>query len=149
MMGEAMTKLGEGELMEARRRRLLWTTIGIIMFGGAVIGFIAGLTAAMNKVSINEVWTALPAPAMIGLVLFTLACFFYGTWRFAKAADEVEIADNLWGSTASYYVYATLFPVWWVLAKARIVPEPQDWTIYFAALGGGGAIYLWRKWQAR
>lgn len=149
MMGETMTERGEGELTEARRRRLFWTTIGIITGVGAVIGFVAGGTAAIKNLAVDEIWTDLPPAVVIGLAVFTLVGFSYGTWRFAKAADEVEIADNLWGSTASYYVYAVMFPIWWALGKANILPEPHDWAIYFAALGGGVAIYLWRKWNAR
>jgi hypothetical protein len=42
-----------------------------------------------------------------------------------------------------------LFPTWWALSKIDLVPEPNDWAIFLAALGGGGAIYLWRKWRAR
>ena len=149
MTGANMTERGEGEMMEARRRRLFWWTIGMLVGVGAVIGFVAGVTAGMKDLAIDEIWTVLPAPVVIGLVVFTLVGFSYGTWRFAKAADEVEIADNLWGSTASYYVYAVMFPIWWALGKANILPEPHDWAIYFAALAGGVVIYLWRKWSAR
>ena len=53
----------------------------------------------------------------------SLAAFAYGTWRFVKVIDEVELVDNLWGSTAGYYVYAALFPMWWALAKGGVVAE--------------------------
>lgn len=149
MTGANMTERGEGEVMEARRRRLFWITIGTIVSVGAVIGFVAGATAAITDLAIDEIWRELPPSLVIGLAVFTLVGFSYGTWRFAMAADEVEIADNLWGSTASYYVYAVMFPIWWALGKANILPEPHDWAIYFAALAGGGVIYLWRKWSAR
>ena len=149
MTGVIMTEHGEGELLEARRRRKFWLSVGFLVGVGAAAGFFAGAGAAINDVPPTEIWATLPKGVVIALIGASLVAFFYGCWRFLKAIDEVELADNLWGSTASYYVYATLFPVWWALGKAAIVPEPHDWAIYFAALGGGLVIYLWRKWIAR
>lgn len=76
-----------------------------------------------------------------------IAAFSYGCWSFARAVDELEIADNLWGSTASYYFYAVTFPAWWALWKLEAVSEPQHWVIFFGTLAAGGAVYLWRKWR--
>jgi hypothetical protein len=144
-----MDRLGEGERKAAQRRRTFWMSIVVLMASGAVVGFFIGSTAARRDLAIGDIWASLPRPLAVGIVALALAAFFYGTWRFTKAIDEVELADNLWGSTASYYVYATLFPTWWALSKIDLVPEPNDWAIFLAALGGGGAIYLWRKWRAR
>ncbi|QIK96244.1 hypothetical protein G7076_07095 [Sphingomonas sp. HDW15A] len=66
-----------------------------------------------------------------------------------KTIDEVELADNLWGSTVSYYAYAVLFPSWWVLGRADITPEPNHWIIFFVSLAAGMAVYGYRKWRAR
>lgn len=148
-MGKAMNEIGEGERQAAQRRRTFWISIGVLMASGALVGFSIGTTAAHRDIAMADIWASLPRPLAVAIVAFALATFFYGTWRFTKAIDEVELADNLWGSTASYYVYATLFPTWWALSKIDVVPEPNDWAIFLAALGGGGAIYLWRKWRAR
>ena len=149
MMGDAMTSTGEGERREARRRRIFWLSVGGLFAGGMVMGVFTGFTAAHNDVAFEEIWTQIPQRLAIGVIAVSVALFVYGCWRFYKAIDEVELVDNLWGSTASYYVYAILFPVWWALGKANVLPEPSDWGIYFAALGGGGIVYLWRKWRAR
>ena len=149
MMGEIMAPQGEGERLEARRRRLFWISVGILVAAGAILGFFTGATAAIKGLAYDEIWSAIPAPLAVGLIALFVAAFFYGCWRFYKAIDEVELVDNLWASTASYYLYAVLFPVWWVLGKAGILPEPHDWAIYLAALVGGMLIYGWRKWRAR
>lgn len=149
MMGEIMAPQGEGERLEARRRRLFWISVGILVAAGAILGFFTGATAAIKGLAYDEIWSAIPAPLAIGLIAVFVSAFFYGCWRFYKAIDEVELVDNLWASTASYYLYAVLFPVWWVLGKAGILPEPHDWAIYLAALAGGMLIYGWRKWRVR
>lgn len=149
MMGDVMTEAGEGERQEARRRRMFWMSIGALFIAGMVLGFFTGITAAIENVEIDEIWTRIPQSLAVGVIVVSLAMFIYGCWRFYKAIDEVEMLDNLWGSAASYYLYATLFPVWWALGKANLLPEPSDWGIYFAALGAGGLVYLWRKWRAR
>ncbi len=149
MMGNGMDNLGEGERQAAQRRRLFWTSLGIIGIGAALVGLMTGYTAAHNDIAIADIWAKLPRALAVAILVVALVGFTYGTWRFMMSIDEVELADNLWGSTASYYVYATLFPVWWALGKIGLMSEPNDWAIYLAALGGGGVIYLWRKWRVR
>ena len=149
MMGEVMTEAGEGEQQEARRRRIFWMCVGGMLIAGMVLGLFTGITAASKDIASAEIWTKIPQSLAVGVIAVSLAAFVYGCWRFYKAIDEVELVDNLWASTAAYYLYATLFPVWWALGKADVLPEPSDWGIYFAALGGGALAYLWRKWRAR
>ena len=69
----------------------------------------------------------------------------YGSWRFFTSVDEVEIADNLWGSLVGFYLYAILFPSWWALHKLGQVPEPNDWAILFASMFTALAVYGYRK----
>jgi len=144
-----MHKIGEGERLAAGRRRKFWLSIGVIGIGGAIVGLVTGYAAGHQVVAPEEIWASLPKPLAVAIIAISLGLFVYRSWRFYKAIDEVELVDNLWGSTASYYVYATLFPLWWALGKADVVTEPDDWAIYFAALIGGGMAYGWRKWRAR
>ena len=148
MMGVAM-QLGEGERLESRRRRQFWTVIGAIMAAGAATGFVTGFVAGHKEVPADQVWAAMPDGLAIAIVALALIAFNIGCWAFARAIDEVELADNLWGSTAGYYVYVMLFPAWWALGKAGVTSDPNHWLIFFAALAGGGIAYLWRKWRAR
>lgn len=144
-----MTEPDVGERQEARRRRNFRMSLGWPFVGGMVLGSFTGIAAASRDVEISEIWTQIPQSLALSVIAVSLAIFLYGSWRFYKAIDEVELVDNLWGSTAAYYVYATLFPLWWVLAKVGVLPALNDWAIYVIALGGGGAVYLWRKWRAR
>ncbi|MDQ3078752.1 MAG: hypothetical protein M3R03_01980 [Pseudomonadota bacterium] len=149
MMGDVMDEIGEGERLAAQRRRKFWGTIGVFFVAGAVAGVVIGFQSQDEVDTIDDVWTNIPRSLALSLVAVLLISFLYGGWIFYKAIDEVELVDNLWGSTAAYYAYATLFPLWWVLAKIGVAPRPDDWAIYFAALIGGGMAYGWRKWRAR
>lgn len=148
MMGTAM-QMGEGELRERARRRRFWTVIDGILAAGMITGFVSGFFAGYNEVPPDEVWTSVPPSVAIGFVAVALIAFNIGCWAFVRSIDEVELADNLWGSTVGYYVYAMLFPSWWALNKAAVVAEPNHWLIFAISLAGGGVAYLWRKWRAR
>ena len=148
MMVEAMGK-GEGELLEHGRRRKFWRVVGFMFVAGMILGAIGGFVGAHNDIPLSETFTAIPDAAVIAIVAFGFAAFTYGCWAFTKAIDEVELADNLWGSTASYYAYAVLFPSWWVFGQAGITAPPNHWVIFFASLAFGMAVYGYRKWRAR
>jgi len=143
-----MDNIGEGERLAARRRTF-WLSIAVIGIGGAIVGLITGFTAGHRDVAPEDIWASLPKPLAVAIIAISFSLFVYGCWRFYKAIDEVELVDNLWGSTASYYAYATIFPLWWALGKANVIDRPDDWVIYFAALIAGGVAYGWRKWRAR
>lgn len=140
--------VGPGERLHAQRRRRFWGALAALAVAGAITGAFSGFQAARHDTDLSGVWATLPPALVIGLVIVAIIAFSLGCLAFVRASDEVEIADNLWGSTASYYVYATLFPAWFVLHKAGIVGEPRDWTIFFVTLLAGLAVYGWRKLRA-
>jgi hypothetical protein len=142
-------QLGEGERRERARRRRFWTVIGGLLAAGMLTGFVYGFFAAHNQVPPDQIWTSMPQGVAIGFVAVALIAFNIGCWAFVRSIDEVELTDNLWGSTVAYYIYAMMFPAWWALAKAGITPAPNHWAIFFIALGAGSVAYCWRKWRAR
>lgn len=147
-MGAGM-QLGEGERMEAMRRRRFWTVLGAIMVLGMLCGIAAGYVTAHEGVPIDQAWAVMPDGLAVAVVAAALVAFNLGCWAFVRAIDEVELADNLWASTVGYYVYAMLFPAWWALAQAGVTQGPNHWLIFTASLGAGLAYYFWRKWRAR
>lgn len=138
---------GEGERLLADRRRRFWGWIIGLAAAGGVSGFVAGFVMGHEDAGLEAV-TSLPDATKFAIVALLIAIFSYGTWRFAREIDEVEMADNLWGSTAGYYAYAVLFPAWWLLWKMEALREPNGWAIFWVAFVAAGAVYLWRKWQA-
>jgi hypothetical protein len=138
----------EGENLHAQLRKRYWRNLTIAGIGAAPIGFGVGWYAHHSNGEIDAFWSAAPDWAVIALLALAITALLFGSWRFYRSIDEVELLDNLWASSASYTAYILLFPTWWVLGKAGIAQEPNDWLIFFAALGSGTAFYLWRKWRA-
>lgn len=149
MTWEAAMGKGEGERLHDQHRKRFWQTLLIAGVGGIPLGFAAGYGAGFSGGNVDHFWTSAPDWLILALLVISLTAILFGSWRFHRSVDELELLDNLWGSWAAYGIYALLLPTWWVLGKAGITREPNDWAIYFAALGGGLGLYLWRKWQAR
>jgi uncharacterized membrane protein YidH (DUF202 family) len=139
----------DGERLHAAHRRRFWRTLAIAGIGGVPIGFAVGFGAGYTDGDRNAFWTWAPDWLVLLLLAVAVATVLYGSWKFMRSIDEVELQDNLWSSCAAYGAYALLFPSWWALGKAGITGEPNHWMIFFAALGVGLATYLWRKWNAR
>jgi len=146
MMGAAM-EMGEGERLEAARRRRFWRIMGGLIFAGFVGGLVFGGTFAILGDGSLAV-SVIPPAVIVGAVPVAVAAFLYGTWRFFVSVDELELQDNLWGSLIGFYLYSTVFPFWWLLWRAGVTVEPHDWAIFAITFTSATAAYLWRKWHA-
>ena len=139
---------GEGERLHNERRRRFWKILGLLALVGAVGGFVSGFIAG----AADATGTALPGWVLnLGAAAVIVAAIgaAYGSYRFFVSVDEVEVADNLWGSLIGFYAYTLLFPTWWLLHKLGHVPEPDDWVIFGIAIFTALAAYAVRKWQQR
>lgn len=139
---------GEGERIHAEARKRFWTILGVLAVIGAVGGFISGFVMGRTDGSGTPLpdWALTAAAAAVVLTALGAA---YGSYRFFVSVDEVELADNLWGSLIGFYAYALLFPCWWLLSELDRVPEPDQWVIFAIAMLSAVAAYFFRKWQSR
>jgi hypothetical protein len=135
---------GEGERLHDARRRRFWTILGALLVLGAVTGALAGAFLDLEGVAQGQPSRGLQVAAIAGVALFAFF-FVYGSYRFFAAVDELELADNLWGSLIGFYTYAILFPAWWALARVDVVPEPNQWVVFGASMFAGLATYVFRK----
>ncbi len=134
---------GEGERLEAQRRKRFWTILGTLFVLGIIAGFATGFLAGFNDAREGGSAGYMTA-GTIGVVVLVVGAA-YGSWKFFQNVDEVEVADNLWGSLIGLYVYALLFPAWWALSMLGQAPEPDDWTIFGITMLSAVAAYLYRK----
>lgn len=132
MMEQAMADVfNQGETREAKRRRTWWRslTVGIVGMGAVpVILFVFG---RVNQVAPGHLVDALPAWAMISLLALFFVSFVISSWLYFRIIDELELENNLWGGSIGYLTFVLLFRSWSWLAAKGIVPERNDWAIYF------------------
>lgn len=139
---------GEGERLHSQRRKQFWKILGGLAVIGGIAGFITGFIAGHSNVTqmVMPDWVLSVAAATVVLTAIGAA---YGSYRFFVSVDEVEVADNLWGSLIGFYAYALTFPTWWLLAELGKAPEPDQWAIFAIAMLTATAAYFFRKWQQR
>ena len=138
---------GEGERLYADQRKRFWAIIAGLALIGALTGFVGAFIIQHEHFGTGASPQMLTlAAAGIVLVAFLSA---YASWRFFATVDELELADNLWGSLIGFYAYAILFPVWWALNAIGRAPEPDDWLIYLFSVTVALAAYAYRKFRNR
>jgi uncharacterized membrane protein len=138
---------GEGERLYAQRRKRFWMLLGTLALLGMVAGFVAGFAADFadaREMTVEPLYGTVGAAGVILMVILVA----YFSWRFFVSVDEVEVADNLWGSLFGLYTYALLLPAWWALARLAKAPEPDHWVIYGASMIVATAVYGYRKWRS-
>ena len=138
---------GEGERLYARQRKRFWTILGGLMLIGLIAGFASGFVMGFAD-GRGATAPILATAAAAGVVLLAIAVA-YGSWRFFAEVDELEVADNLWGSLIGFYAYAILFPAWSALHQLGKAPEPDDWIIFGTAMIVATVAYAVRKWRTR
>jgi hypothetical protein len=121
------------------------------MGGLLLLGFVTGIIASfvMRRADAGSDFPSWAPPLGIAGVALVAAAMVYGSWRFFATADEVEVADNLWGSLIGFYAYAILFPGWWALNKLGQAPEPNHWAIFVISMFIAIIVYGYRKWRLR
>ena len=147
MRGEQMGQ-GEGERLHSQRQRNFWKLLAVLAAIGALCGFIAGSVSGFADGSGREIDPTVKLVGAAGVILGALAAIYF-SWRFFVSVDEVEVADNLWGSLFGLYAYAFLLPSWWALHQLGFVPPPDHWLIYGVTMITALIAYGWRKMRLR
>jgi hypothetical protein len=134
--------LGPGEKMERDRSNRRAFVLCVLMAAGgatALIVTIAGPKGAGVFEGVLPAWAALAAAAA------WLVAVVGGSFWYKRHADEIDLAAQIWGQAVGGAAIIILYPVWYLLWRARLVAEP-DANVVFVALylvmAGG---YLWKK----
>ena len=148
MTSERPLEPGEGERLHAEKRKQFWRLLGGLLLIGLVLGFVGGFVTDHSGARSADLSPELRMILGAGVVLFAILAA-YASWRFFVTVDEVEVADNLWGSLIGFYTYAILFPLWWALDGLDFAPERDDWVIFGTSMFVATAAYGIRKWLSR
>lgn len=139
---------GEGERLHARRMRKFWMTLGALALVGAFCGFISGFVNGYADARGEPLQPWMLTAGAAGVVAAGVAAILL-SWKFFASVDELEVADNLWGSLVGFYAYGLLLPMWWALDKLGFVRPPDHWLIYGVSMITALAVYGYRKWRYR
>lgn len=148
MTGTAMKNDDKAPLSKKERlnRNLL---IACILLGG-VMGGIMGFVESQQESDGLSMFSNSPLPTAIALTFaFVWAVIVPGiAWYWHRyAVDEQELHAYREGAYYAFYTYAIGAPVWWVLWRGGLVPEPNGIIIYYVTLSICGVVWLWKKYR--
>ncbi len=140
-----MREVGPGETAaRARSRRVMLYFVVLAAIGG-VIGFVTALLEPHHGGLLSG--ASIPPAFAIAAAIVTVAAVVIGSLRYHRAIDEFEQRDNLIAGTWGANVLLGGYPVWLLLWKGGLVPEPQHFIMYLAMLLTTGGVYLYRKFS--
>lgn len=128
-----------GTALERRQQRRFWT----LMLGGAAMAVVIGLT---GRRLMEPSGTFTPVAAILLAAALTLLMVVI-TWMYFRTADELEWANNLNAYFWGFNAFLLGWPVWLILWKGGIVPEPDMPAIYLGSAGIALVAYLWNKFR--
>ena len=136
----------DGEKLHEARRKRFWVILGGLGVLGAITGAVGQFAIEAGGAGSFPAWAITAGGIGVIIVAILVA---YGSWRFFASVDELELADNLWGSLVGFYWYAILFPAWWALNKLGWAPALDHWGIFVSSMIAAALVYFYRKWRVR
>ena len=128
-----------GAVAERQRRRRYWTLMALALVAAVVIG----LTGRILGTPYGPIEPA----AAIGLAAALLGLAVGGNWAYFRSIDELEVASNLVGGFWGFYAFMVGWPLWHILWRGGLVPEPEMLPLYVGAALVAVAGFLWRRFQ--
>ncbi len=131
------------------RERLNRNIMIACLFSGGVIGVILAVMSDNNG-SAPSVYDdgPLPPALAIGFAVFWGLIMPLISWYWHnRATDELEADAYRTGAMMACYVLWIGAPVWWVLWRGGLLPEPDGVTIYMATIFTALIIWQWKKYR--
>ena len=141
-----MTNMNElsGEERLKRRNRRKWILFGSLFFAGMIIGFGVSRAEDVMDFSFGGPWPR--EVALATLAVFVVAIGL-GSWFQHKQMDDYEREVGTKAAALAAMVILVGYPIWFLLWKASLVPEPTHIAIFiigYLALYAGYAFYRFR-----
>ncbi|GLR48493.1 hypothetical protein [Sphingomonas astaxanthinifaciens] len=133
-----------GELRLKQRERKIWLIKGSLFAIGLVSGGIVGYLVADDGFAPDAKW---PPSLAIGLVATFLAAIGIGSWLLRALCDEVERQLQYKATAAAGLFYVLAYPVWFVLWKGGLLPEPSHWMLFLGFYAALAASYLFYRFR--
>ena len=127
----------------AKNRRLVWLFAGLALAGGFV-GFTFARFETKNDVTLGG---TIPPAVAIALAVVTFVAMVWGTLVYKRRIDEVVLRDNIYAGAWGAFTVLVGYPVWFLLWKGSLLPEPSHMAMYAALSVVTCAVYLFRKYR--
>lgn len=133
-----------GERRLKAREQRIWAVRGGLFVVGLVTGLLVGYLAGDEGFTSDAKW---PTSIAVALVVTYLSTIAIGTWLLRQSCDEVERLVQYKATAAAGLFYVLAYPVWFVLWKGDLLPEPSHWQLFigfYLALTAGYLFYRFR-----
>jgi FtsH-binding integral membrane protein len=127
----------------ANNRRRLWLFSGLALAGG-IVGFTFAMFEAKNDVALGG---TIPPAVAIALAVVTFVAMVWGTVAYKRRIDEVVLRDNIYAGAWGAFTIFVGYPVWFLLWKGGLLPEPSHMAMYAILYVVTCAVYLFRKYR--
>jgi hypothetical protein len=124
-------------------------------------GLLGGATGAVLAATSNFDMTApasgtfsVSGDGSLPIAIALLLVFVWGVimpmvawvWH-TRAIDELEASAYRDGGYYAAYAYLIVAPVWWLLWRGGLLPEPNGVAIFFAFTLIWSAVWFWKKYR--
>lgn len=136
---------GDWQARAKQRKRRINNVVGGLFCMGLLAGFLVGFfeEGDAGLFSTNSVP---PAVAIVAAVTFVIATT-YGSWKLMKVSDELDRKINTSATVVAGNVLLIGYPAWFFLWKGGLVPTPDAFWIFCAAIGASMVSYGWQKFR--
>ncbi|MFN3818033.1 hypothetical protein [Blastomonas sp.] len=142
---EATMAEGDWQVRARQRRRKLYAVIGVLFGMGLVSGFLIGFFED-DQSGFMAGGSIPPAVAIFAAVMLGIA-ITYGGLRFHRSSDELERRNMVFAAAMAGNVALAGYPLWFILWKGGLVPEPDALVLFGAAYAANLIAYFWYKFR--
>jgi hypothetical protein len=136
--------LGPGEKLERDRNQRRAFVLSVVMVAGGVTALLVTLAAPKGA---GVFQGELPVWAAVAAAATWLLAVVGGSLWYKRHADEIDLAEQMWGMASACATIVILYPVWHLLWRARLVPAPDANVVFLALYVVMTCAYLWRKFR--
>ena len=136
---------GAGEAAERVIQKRWQKLIIVSLILGAISGVLIAFANEGSEAGL--LGSAMPVSLAALLSASWLATMIYGAWYYETQVDEVERNANYYGYAVGGGFVLILYPVWYMLWWAGVLPEPSHEVLMGMLLIAACAGYAWKKYR--
>ncbi len=126
-----------------KRKRTWYATCAILLGMGLLTGFLLGFFEKDGSELLAP--DSIPGSIAILSAIIMTAALTVGQYYFFASSDELERRNMLNAVAMSGNAILAGFPLWFILWKGGLVPEPDAFVLFAAAYAANIVTYFWYK----